>query len=278
MNQELGKRRKALRKRERFLGRVWRVGAQRRDLLLNLVSFGSLVGVWVVASALLSSTILPGPLETLAFTWREFERGRLLFHMSITVQRVLIAFCVAMAIGTAAGVAMGASRWVDKLLNAWVVAGLTVPRIVLFVVAYLLLGLNDAAAVGALILTVLPTITVQIREGTKALDPKLLEMARAYRRSPLAIGRSVVLPQLLPYLLGTARGALSLAWKMVVLAELLGRTSGVGYQIAFYFQMFNMAGVLAYGLTMMVVLALIDTGFSAAAARTFRWRRPVQLT
>ena len=127
-------------------------------------------------------------------------------------------------------------------------------------------------------MTVLPTIIVQVREGTRALDPKLIEMARSYRRPPPLIFRRVVVPQLMPYLIGTARGALSLSWKMIVLAELLGRTSGVGYQISFYFQFFNMKGIMAYGLTMMVVLAIIDFGFSGILGRAaFRWRKPVRL-
>jgi NitT/TauT family transport system permease protein len=88
----------------------------------------------------------------------------------------------------------------------------------------------------------------------------------------------VVLPQLLPFIVGTGRAAMSLTWKMVVLAELLGRTNGVGYQISFYFQMFNMRGILAYALAMIIVLAVIDQGLMRAVERyAFRWRRPVKL-
>ena len=243
-------------------------------LALRLLSFASLVGVWALAAGLMSSDLMPGPLATLAFIEREYERGVLLFHLWATVRRVVVAFVLAMIIGVAVGAAMGSSRLVDRLLEGWLVAGLTVPRIILFVMAYLLLGLSDRAAIAALVVTVLPTVVVQVREGTRALDPRLGEMAVAFRRSRLQIWRKVVLPQLMPYILGTARASLSLAWKMVVLAELLGRTSGVGYQISFYFQMFNMVGILAYGLTTMVILAVIDLGMMGAAQRyAFRWRR-----
>ncbi|CAA9589389.1 MAG: hypothetical protein AVDCRST_MAG86-4401 [uncultured Truepera sp.] len=243
---------------------------------LRLLSLLSLLGAWVVGAALLSPNVLPGPLETLAFCWRELRSGELTFHLAVTMRRVLIAFGLAMVLGTVLGALVGAFKPLDKLLGAWLVFGLTLPRIVLFVMAYLIFGLNDTAAVAALTLTVLPTVIVQLREGTKALDPKLLELSRAYRRPPLLVWRQVVFPQLLPFVVGTARGALSLAWKMVVLAELLGRTSGVGYQIAFYFQMFNMTGILAYGLAMMLVLAIIDVSFSALTERAFRWRRPLR--
>ncbi len=248
-----------------------------QNTLLRLASLLLLVGCWIGAAALLGPNILPGPLATVAFAWRELLSGELFFHVAVTMRRVLIAFVVAMVLGTFLGALVGISKRFDALFSAWLVFGLTIPRIVLFVVAYLVFGLNDTAAVVALILTVLPTVVVQVREGTKALDGKLLELARAYHRPPWLVWSQVILPQLLPFLVGTARAALSLAWKMVVVAELVGRTSGIGYQISFYFQMFNMTGILAYGLAMMLVLALIDMSFSALTARAFRWRRPVRV-
>lgn len=254
-----------------------RVTARRaRRAVFKALSYLSILGVWFVAAAVMDSDLMPGPLVTLEFIAHEFGRGVLLMHLWATVQRVLIAFTIALLLGVGIGAGMGLSKRIDDLLEGWLVAGLTIPRIILFVMAYLLLGLSDSAAIAALVVTVLPTVVVQIREGTRALDGDLIEMAVAYRRSRPALWRHVILPQLMPYVIGTSRAGLSLAWKMVVLAELLGRTSGVGYQISFYFQMFNMKGILAYGLTMMLILAFIDiVVFGSIQRAVFRWRRPL---
>jgi len=244
---------------------------------LTLASYLSLLLVWVLA-ARAAPNLIPGPVETLHFVAREYQRGVLIKHLLVTTQRVLSAFAVGMVIGVAAGAAMGASKRVDDLLQGWLVVLLTIPRILLFVVAYLTIGLSDQALVVALVITIVPTIVVAVREGARAIDGSLVEMARAFRRSPAATWLHVVLPQLVPYIVGTARGALALAWKMVVLGELLGRTSGVGYQISFYFQFFNMTGILAYGVTMMVLLAILDLGVMGVVQRVaFRWRAPVRV-
>lgn len=244
---------------------------------LTLASYLSLLLVWVLA-ARAAPNLIPGPVETLQFVAREYQRGVLIKHLLVTTQRVLSAFAVGMVIGVAAGAAMGASKRVDDLLQGWLVVLLTIPRILLFVVAYLTIGLSDQALVVALVITIVPTIVVAVREGARAIDGSLVEMARAFRRSPAATWLHVVLPQLVPYIVGTARGALALAWKMVVLGELLGRTSGVGYQISFYFQFFNMTGILAYGVTMMVLLAILDLGVMGVVQRVaFRWRAPVRV-
>lgn len=237
------------------------------------LSWASLLVAWFVAAEVLPSSLMPGPVETFRFVGREFERGVLLMHLWATARRVLIAFAIGMTIGVVTGAAMGLSRRVDRLLQAWLIAGLTIPRIVLFVMAYLIFGLSDTSAIVALIVTIIPTVVVQVREGTRALDEKLIEMARAYGRHRFAIWRHVVLPQLMPYVVGTARASLALAWKMVVLAELLGRTSGVGYQVAFYFGMFDMTGILGYGVTMMIILAFVDLALLGwLERRAFRWR------
>lgn len=247
-------------------------------LALRLVSVASLVAVWILASLLLSPRVLPGPLETMGFMWQEYQSGRLLFHVFNTVERVLLSFLASMVIGVLSGVAMGASQYTNRLLEGWLVAGLALPRLVPIVVAYLLFGLNDWSAVFAVTVSVAPAVCAQLREGTRALDTRLIDMAKVFRRSAFETWRKVVLPQLLPYVLGTGRAAMSLAWKMVVVAELMGRTNGVGYQLAFYFQMFDMRGILAYAMAMVLVLASIDLGLFRFLDRVaFRWRKPVRL-
>jgi len=256
-------------RRQRLEGRV--------GTALQLASYASILLLWLLAARTLGA-VVPGPIETFEFIGRELERGTLLAHLWVTTQRVLIAFVAAMVAGVAIGAAMGSSRRLDDLLQGWLVMTLTVPRILLFVVAYLTIGLTDRALVLALVITVVPTIVVAIREGTRALDASLLEMATAFRRTRAQAWRHVILPQLTPFIIGTARGALALAWKMVVLGELIGRTSGVGYQISFYFQFFNMTGILAYGVTMMVLLAAVDLGVMGVVQRlAFRWRAPVRV-
>lgn len=225
---------------------------------LAIVSVLSLLGVWALLSHLLSPRVFPGPAETVEFLWREWERGRLLPHVLTTMERVLISFVVAMVVGVAIGILMGISRRAAGLGGAWLLAGLAIPRIVPIVAAYILIGLNDTAAVVAITIAIVPLVITQVQEGARALEHKLIDMARVFRRSRSDIVFKVIAPQLFPYIAGTARSAMSLAWKMVVFAELMGRSNGVGYQISFYFQMFDMRGILAYGLTMILVLAAVD--------------------
>lgn len=250
-----------------------RGGSRWTKLLLSGLSIASLLAVWMLMSRWLSPRVFPPPWEAAEFLWREWERGRLWRHVFVTMERVIVSFGFAMLFGVAAGLAMGMSKRLEALGSGWLLTGLAVPRIVPIVASYILIGLNDTAAVVAITVSVVPMVVAQVLEGTKAIDYRLVDMARAFERPWFVIVAKVIAPQLFPYIAGTARSAMSLAWKMVVFAELMGRSNGVGYQISFFFQMFDLRGVLAYGSVMIVILYAVDLLMARAWEKfAFRWR------
>ena len=83
-------------------------------------------------------------------------------------------------------------------------------------------------------------------------------MARVYRFGAWKRFYHVLLPQLQPYLSAASRSGISLIWKIVLVVELLGRSNGVGFQINLYFQLFDVAAILAYTLAFVGVMLLIE--------------------
>jgi NitT/TauT family transport system permease protein len=84
----------------------------------------------------------------------------------------------------------------------------------------------------------------------------------------------VILPQLYPSLAAAARSGLALIWKIVLVVELLGRSNGVGFQLGVYFQLFDVTGILAYALSFIIVVQLIEWGLLQPLERRInRWRR-----
>jgi NitT/TauT family transport system permease protein len=61
-----------------------------------------------------------------------------------------------------------------------------------------------------------------------------------------------------PYLAAAARGGLSVTWKIVLIVELLGRSNGIGFALNLFFQNFNVAGILAYGLSFAGIMLLLE--------------------
>ena len=241
--------------------------------MLRALSLCALIAVWYAGTLALGPQLLPAPHAVTAVMWSELRSGALIFNLAATLARVAIAFGLAMAFGTALGLAMGRSAVADALADPWMLVLLNLPALVIIVLAYIWVGLNETAAIAAVALNKLPNTVVTVREGARALDRGLAEMAEVFRMAPMVRLRHVVLPQLAPYIAAAARSGLSLVWKIVLVVELLGRPNGVGFEIGTAFQLFDVTRILAYALAFVAVMLVIEyTVVQPLERRTNRWR------
>jgi NitT/TauT family transport system permease protein len=242
-------------------------------VLIRLASFLLILLVWETAATLAASRALPSPQAVLAVMAAEARSGALPFHLCATLARVAAAFVLAMALGTAIGVVMGRRKTIDRLLDPWIIVLLNLPALVVIVLAYIWVGLTEVAAIGAVALNKLPNTAVTIREGARALDRSLDEMAEVFAIPFRTRLRHIVLPQLAPYLAAATRSGLSLVWKIVLVVELLGRSNGIGFEIGIAFQLFDVTRLLGYALPFVGVMLAIETFVvQPLERRTARWR------
>jgi len=240
----------------------------------RVVSLLSLLVAWQAAAWLVHSRLFPGAGAVLGTLAEEAIHGDLLHQLGATLARVTIAFALAMTIGTVIGIAMARSRTIDTLLDSGVVLLLNLPALVIAVLLYVWFGLTEAAAIGAVTLSKLPTVVVTLREGARTLDRDLGDMAKSFRLSTWRTLRHVVLPQLSPFFLIASRTGLALIWKIVLVVELLGRPDGIGYAIQVFFQLFDIRRLIAYALAFVAVVLAVEWGILQPLERRLtRWRR-----
>jgi len=217
--------------------------------------------------------MLPAPLAVLTVIGAEARSGALFLNLGITLLRVMASFTLAMALGTALGILMGRNKAVDRLCDPWLIILLNLPALVIIVLAYIWIGLNETAAIGAVALNKLPNTAATLREGARALDASLDEMARVFAMPFGVRVRHILLPQLAPYLAAATRSGLSLVWKIVLVVELLGRSNGVGFEIGVAFQLFDVTRLLAYALPFVGLMLAIETFIVQPIERhVSRWR------
>jgi NitT/TauT family transport system permease protein len=255
----------------------WALGlaARLRPALIPAASIVGLILLWQVAALIADDPRrLPAPAAVLHAIVAYTATGELPYHLSITLLRVAASFVIAMAIGTAIGVAMGRVPLFDRVAHPWLVFLLNIPALVTIVLAYIWIGLVESALIFAVAINKIPNAVVTVREGARALDKSLLEMAAVYRLGWRRTLTHVILPQLYPYLAAAARSGLALIWKIVLVTELLGRSSGVGFEIGLHFQLFDVTGILAYAIAFVVVIQIIEWTILLPLERhVSRWRR-----
>ena len=233
---------------------------------------------WVLAVLKADPRVLPAPPEVVADILREARSGALIDNVAVTLRRVALSFGLAMGIGTTIGLVLGRHPGLARWLDPWVTILLNLPALVIIVLCYLWIGLNEVAAITAVALNKTAMVVVTVREGVRSVDPALDEMARIYRLGPVARLRHVTLPQLAPFLASSARNGLAIIWKIVLVVEFLGRSNGVGFQIHMYFQLFDVSMVMAYAVSFVAVMLVIEMALiRPIEQRAGSWRRRAAL-
>lgn len=223
-----------------------------------LLSIMILLLIWQSVAFFLNSTLLPSPIIVSQMLFKHCVTGELPHHLSITLLRLIISFTISMLLGCALGILFGLNEKLNAFFDNWLVIFLNIPALVTIILCYVWFGMSEYAAILAAIVNKVPNVIVTLREGARALDKNLLNMAKCYHFSRTKTLRHVIFPQLRPFLMSATRSGLALIWKIILMVELLGRSDGMGYQLHLFFQWFDIASILAYTVAFVAVIQLVE--------------------
>jgi NitT/TauT family transport system permease protein len=228
-------------------------------------------GWWVLHRAF--PGLLPSPLATFTEAVDLVSGGTFFFQMLQSLRRVFVGFAIAMLFSVVVGIYMGTVKVGERFFQPLVVLGLTIPGLMWSLIAVMLFGLNELAPYFAVAVTIFPMLVINIWAGVKTLDKELMDMSHVFRFSPGMKIFHVIIPQLVPNILAATRYGLGLAWKVVVVVEMFGTSNGVGYQVMKAYEVFDMRRVIAWTITFIVAMIVIEYGaISLVERQVTSWR------
>ena len=246
-------------------------------LVPPLLAVLSVIAVWWLLY-LIYPRLLPSPISTVGEAARLVSDGTFFFHMYQSLRRVFVGFIVAMFFSVGVGIYMGTVVMGERFFQPLVVLGLTIPGLMWALIAVMLFGINEWSPYFAVTVTIFPMLVINIWAGVKALDKELIDMSRVFHFTPWMKISQVIIPQLVPNIFAATRYGLGLAWKVVVVVEMFGTSNGVGYQVMKSYQVFNMEGVIAWTLTFVVAMIVIEYGaINFAERRLTAWRPKIDV-
>ncbi len=239
----------------------------------GLVTFAAGLVVWQGISLFFLPLFFPGPVELLDRMIAIYSDPASYAVVGKTLWRIFEGFAISMLVGMTLGLLMGLNRDIETFFDSWIMVLLTVPAVCWAFLSVLWFGLSDVVPVLTIVLIVSPFVVMNIWEGTKAVEPDLTGMGRVFKAGRLLMLRKVIIPQLMPYVFSSLRIALSLSWKIALVAEAFGAGDGVGQELINWFQVTRVDMMLAWGVSFMIVMVLIDLlVFRLWERRVFAWR------
>ncbi len=254
----------------------WALPASVSRLAPGVLTFAACVVLWKIVSLFFFPIFFPGPVLLLERMIALYGSPATYAVVGVTLARILEGFAISMLVGMAFGLMMGLKRSIEIFFDSWIMVLLTFPAVCWAFLSVLWFGLSQTAPIFTIVLIVFPYVAMNIWAGTKAVEKDLITMGKVYKADRSLMLRKVLIPQLMPYIFSSLRISLSLSWKIALVAEAFGAGSGVGQQLTYWFQETRVDMMLAWGVSFMIVMVLIDLlVFRTWARHTFAWRPQV---
>lgn len=203
--------------------------------------------------------------------WTMLANGDLLFHTLRTGYAYVAGVVIAIAIGATCGLAMGWWRRFGDVVDPYVVFFSAMPRIALFPVIILIFGIGDLSRTVIVFLGVVFPVLFNAYIGAKQTPRLLIDVGRVFGYSHNRLFTAVVLPAALPYLIAGFRIGVTLGIIMIVVAEFLAASAGLGQQIAVTAQSYQIAEMWAWVLYTSFYALLIVRGMDYFERWAMRW-------
>lgn len=239
---------------------------------LQLASLILLVLAWGGVSLIVGERIVPPPTDVFPVAWEMVASGFFAEHLLASLNRLLLGFILALLLGTAIGIASAQLIRLGIAAAAMITIIMTMPSLVIIFVAMIMLGQNDFTIVLIAGLIVFPFVSVPIRDAMKEIDRDILSMADSFKVSTLRKVVDVYIPYLVPPILSASRIGFSLAWKMVVLSEIFGFGSGIGWQISLKYFQYDLESLIAWLIIFVVIILFIEQIIRAGERKVVKWK------
>jgi NitT/TauT family transport system permease protein len=246
-----------------------------RGLVGFVIGVGGFLVLWTLLSELfVGEFLLPPPLEVGREMWDIVRTGEFVRHFVPTISRLAWGFGVALAIGFPVGYLMGTHRYWRAFFHDTVMVAGSIPGITYAVMALVVLGISELGPIVSVGVVSMPYVALNVAEGLDSVDRRLVQMSDAYGRRRSALLRHVLIPSVAPFAFAGVRLSFALAWKVEQLTEVFGSSKGVGFQIRREFEDFSIPGTLAWVLTFIVFMILLERFVLVRVERhLFRWRQ-----
>jgi len=204
----------------------------RKLVLGSILPFGLII-IWEIAgrNAYVNPLLLSMPSDIL----REFiylvQHGHLLEHLQISTWRALSGFLIGGGLGLLAGILVGFSYWSERLLNPSIQMLRMLPHLAIAPLFILWFGFGETSKLLLIAKGSFFPLYVNTFLGIRSMDRKLVEVATILQFNKWHFLTKVIIPSALPNILLGIRLSLGIAWLGLVVAEMMGSTSGIGFLI-----------------------------------------------
>ena len=253
-------------------GKAGRAGPRQQGWLAGVISTAGLAIAWQIASYFFPNFLFP----TIPAIFEKFVEIFSSLDTTLdalsTAGRILLGLAGAFILGGAIAALMARSATFDRYVYPLLSFNQGVPALSWVVIAIIWFHGIEFRIFFIMVMTTLTAFTFQVLGALRAMSRDLMEMVFSFRPTRLKLFRVMIAPAILPDILTAWKVNLGNASRVVVVAELVGATGGVGYELLQQQQLFDMAGALAWTLQLVFFVLIVQGALTLIENTAFRYR------
>jgi NitT/TauT family transport system permease protein len=223
-----------------------------------------------IGSGFLPAYILPSPAAIAGSLYQSIvtEYTQIL----ITLLRLAISLLLSITLGTLIGIITGTMASVRPFLRALVIIDTGIPALSWMLIAVFWFKNPEARMFFIMVVIVVPIYALNVHDGIRAMSKEWLEMCESFRPSRMQVLRYLIVPHVIPYVLMTTKSTVGYATRMLIFAELIGSSLGIGARMGLAQATFHMEDVIAWTVLLVVLNMLLQGGVTLLERWLLRWR------
>ena len=248
---------------------LWSRLREHQPVIVDLIAVAAL---WQFSTYFFSPAIVPPLGDIGAAIWKIFSQWSNLVSLIVTSLRVLISLLLAFVLGTFLGVMMGLFKGVRTYARPLLHMIQGVPALSWVVFAVIWFAQVEVRIAFILLIGTLPAFALYIDSAVQSVNLDLVHLGQAFRASRMQSLTKIILPAIVPEIMSAWTVNLGNGVRVAVIAELIGSTVGVGFQLLQAQSVFDMAGAVAWTLSLVAVLFVYQGVISFVESQLLSWR------
>ena len=234
---------------------------------ISVITVAAILGMWVLVTAMgwANPLFLPTPLAVyhafIEVAVNGYQGSTLLEHISVSLYRILVAFFLACLVGIPLGIAMGVSKTTSRIFNPIIEFYRPLPPLGLYTLLVMWLGIGESSKLALLFLSGLPGIIIATIQSVRQINPNHIRVAKSLGATKRQLITQVYLPGAGPTILTGMRISLGFIYTVLVAAEIVAATAGIGWMIwdaaKFLLSDIVIMGLIVLGITGMAMDAIL---------------------
>ena len=255
-----------------------RAAGVRIDLIAKRAALAAvLLAAWWLVSLRMPHYVLPGPQRVYDALMLISGNGDLWNNLAITLERVCIGFTLAALVSVPLGIMLGAIKPLGEFFEPVLPVLNTVSSAIWAIFAIIWFGISNATTIFVVFMTAMPLIITNVWQGTRTVNADFIELAHTLRMPARKVMTKIYLPTIMPYFFSGARLAFGFGWRVSLVAETIGASSGVGYRLRQAADLIQTDQVFAWTLTMIAMMVALESGvLKPLENHLFRWKKEAE--